>query len=113
MIDAIIAALASGAASETAKDLYKRIGTGLGALLRSKRAPASATEAAEKLERGDVDRTALSAALALLNKDELAIMAEDTKDLAGAGATSYSVSQNFENTKISDTVITGMSIGKS
>jgi hypothetical protein len=115
MIDAIITGLVSGGTSETAKELYKRIAIGLGALLRAKQAPASANEAVEKLELGQVDQAALRNTLALLNERDLAAIAEDVKALSRVGATTINeASLNFSGARISGSTITGISttIGK-
>ncbi|WP_234685131.1 hypothetical protein [Bradyrhizobium monzae] len=109
MIDAIISALASGAASEASKELVKRIGVGLGMLLKTRDAPAHATAAAEKLERSEIDRDGLRYALSLLTERELAPIATEAQKLPKGG--DITANLNFQGATINSSSIIGLSIG--
>ena len=109
MIESIVAGLASGAASETAKELFKRIAIGLGTLLRARQAPPSAQQAVEKLERGEVDQDALRKALATLGEHDLSTIAADVEALKQqASTTNVTANLDFKGATVSGSTITGL-----
>ncbi len=71
MIETIIAALVSAAATEAGPEICRRTANGLRAVLRTRSAGTSVVVAADKLERGEVDQPALRHALELLTERDL------------------------------------------
>jgi hypothetical protein len=109
MVDYIIGALLSSAASSAGKDLYKQLAARLRTFLRGEQAPEGVRQAVIKLERGEVDEIALRETLNLLSRSEISKIKDELKSINDRPvATNQNVVLNVSATQIEGSVITGI-----